>query len=363
MNSSQIPASRKRVIDQFEDAVEDEFVPDPDGDNDSDEDHEFLPDDLLDNSRKKRRKKKVQKAYMAKNTEKHHCSVCGRHDFVTKSGAARHQAECDGKPNPDGPWECTICGKNTFLTSQAFGGHWRCCNKGSSVTQAALSLRPEALQADRDKLSDFNKLITESIELFEASSTDVATQRIGNGRRAIELGNVGLRCRHCAELGVMTIGSIAYTNELKPLPHNMYTMVKRHLLETCKNVSEELRSTLLIAKKSSTSQSMTRGRIGLPAYLRTLITHFGLTDDGKKDGVRRRVDTGLSGDQVMRSQNNEHVNITGTAAGLSGDQVLRSQNSEHANITGTAPGLSVDQATRSQNSEHLDITGIVGTAV
>jgi hypothetical protein len=293
MKAPQMPASRKRVIDQFEDASEDEFVTAPPEGNGSDQgDDEFVPDDVVE-SPKKRRRKKALKA----DSEKHHCSVCGRYDFVTKSGAARHQAECDGKTNPGGPWECAVCGKNTFLTSQAFGGHWRCCNKGSSVTQAALSLRPEVLQADRDKLSDFNKLITESIELFEASKTDVETQKIGNGRRNIELGNVGIRCRHCAELGVMTIGSIAYTNDLQPLPNNMFTMVKRHLLETCQNVSKELRSTLLDAKKFSTSQSMSKGRIGLPAYLRTLITHFDLTDEGKKEGVRRRVGAGLRGER------------------------------------------------------------------
>jgi hypothetical protein len=73
------------------------------------------------------------------------------------------------------------------------------------------------LQADHNKLSDFNKLITESIELVEASKTDVETHKIGKGQRNIELENVGISCCHCTALDVMMIGSISYSNDLKPL--------------------------------------------------------------------------------------------------------------------------------------------------
>jgi hypothetical protein len=156
------------------------------------------------------------------------------------------------------------------------------------VTQASLSLEPVALETERVKLSDFNLLIVKSIELFEASATDVEMQHLGSGNRKIELGNVGIRCRHCAQLGVLTIGSVSYTNNLTTLPHNMYTMVARHLLESCSNVREDLKHQLLQAKKSSTSQSLRKGALGLPAYLRLLIELYGLTDDGKREGVRRK---------------------------------------------------------------------------
>jgi hypothetical protein len=51
----------------------------------------------------------------------------------------------------------------------------------------SLSLEPVALEKARVKLSDFNQLTVKSIELFEASATDVEMQHLGNGHRKIEL--------------------------------------------------------------------------------------------------------------------------------------------------------------------------------
>lgn len=216
------------------------------------------------------------------------CSICGRHNFETESGAARHQAECDGQSNAKGPWKCSVCGKNKFSTSQAFAGHWRCCNKGRNVTKSSLSLRPDAFHNDYLKLSDFSQIIADSIELFAATEADVERQVVGNGRRKIEVGNIGIRCRQCAKNGVLTVGSISYPNDLKTFPHNMYSMTKRHLMGNCQSVSYDLQQRLQLSKQCSTSQSMQKGAIGLPAYVRILTGYLDLTDDGKTEGVYQR---------------------------------------------------------------------------
>lgn len=267
---------------------DDDKIPDA-ADDDNNEDDEWMPPKRAAKKRKRRKKKEEEiKSNVLPKQPRGYCSICGRRNFVTSTEAARHEAECDVYSNSNGPWKCRICGKSNFQNSAAIAGHWRCCNKGSTVTQASLSLEPVALESERDKLSDFNRLIVKSIELFEASAIDVEMQHLGNGYRKIEVGNVGIRCRHCAQLGVLTIGSIAYTNELKHLPHNMYTMVVRHLLESCRSVREDLKHQLLQAKPSSTSQSLRKGALGLPAYLRLLIDHYDLTDDGKREGIRRK---------------------------------------------------------------------------
>lgn len=213
-----------------------------------------------------------------------HCPICGRRDFMTGTEAQEHEAKCY---NPHGPWLCSICGKTEFTTSQAFAGHWRCCNKGSIVTEATLSLLPPEYRTAAGQLSDFNQLVTSCIELFEATKSDCEKQNVGNGRRKVSVGNLGIRCRHCAKQGVMTIGSTAYTSDLKTIPHNIYVMVQRHLFQTCKSVSKHLKTELETTKKDSTSQSVKKGGLGLPTYLRMLNDHFKLTDDGKRDGVRR----------------------------------------------------------------------------
>ena len=240
------------------------------------------------------RKKEQRRAYHKKNKSIQSagltlcCSICGRHNFETESGAARHQAECDGQSNAKGPWKCSVCGKNKFSTSQAFAGHWRCCNKGRNVTKSSLSLRPDAFHNEYLKLSDFSQIITDSIELFAATESDVEKQAVGNGRRKIEVGNIGIRCRHCARVGVLTVGSISYPNDLKTVPHNMYSMAKRHLMGNCHNVSYDLQQRLQLSKQCSTSQSMQKGAIGLPAYVRILIGYLDLTDDGKTKGVHQK---------------------------------------------------------------------------
>jgi hypothetical protein len=94
----QMPASAsgKRVIDQFKDASEDEFVPAPPEDSENDQDEAFfLPDDVAGGHEKRQKKKRKKAGFVAlktrKNLKRHHCSVFGRHNFFRKSGTARHQ--------------------------------------------------------------------------------------------------------------------------------------------------------------------------------------------------------------------------------------------------------------------------------
>jgi hypothetical protein len=240
------------------------------------------------------KKRKLSKGRGTRNQEKRAaiagCSICGRRDFVTSTGAARHEEDCNGSSNPNGPWNCKICGRSSFSTSQAFAGHIRCCNKGQNVSQTIVSMRPPALETQRILLSDFNRLVTEALELFEATESDMAKQIVGSGRRRIEAGNVGIRCVHCARAGVLTSGSIAYTYSLKTLAHNMGGMVTRHLLKSCQNMDPTLRHRMCQVRKTTLRESMSKGRIGLPAYMHLLATEFDLTDYGERNGVWRRHD-------------------------------------------------------------------------
>jgi hypothetical protein len=240
------------------------------------------------------KKRKSSKGQVMRMTQKcaaiAACSICGRTDFVAATHASRHEADCNGSSNPNGPWNCKICGRSSFATSQAFAGHIRCCNKGQNVSQTIVSLRPPALETERILLSDFNWLVTEALELFEATESDVAKQIVGSGRRRIVVGNVGIRCVHCARAGVLACASIAYTYSLKTLPHNMGGMVTRHLLKSCQHMDPTLRLRMCQVRKTTARESMSKGRIGLPAYLRLLVTKFDLTDNGESNGVWRQHD-------------------------------------------------------------------------
>lgn len=69
---------------------------------------------------------------------------------------------------------------------------------GSRLISLPISL---ALPEDNLKLSSHQVLLREQIEAFEASEEDVSTHTRGRNK-PIQLGQVGIRCKHCAHLPV-----------------------------------------------------------------------------------------------------------------------------------------------------------------
>lgn len=267
-----------------------EAIPCPSHDLDDDDDEEYIDEDersIQKRGRKSEKSMSTSKSKSQGTKEEYSCSMCHRTDFLSPTGFAHHQSRCDGTRNSTGPWTCSNCGKNDFSTSQAYGGHARCCHPRESVTETSISLAPKSLMAERARLSEFNFCLTASLELFEASNADVEKQLIGNGRRHILLGNVGIRCSFCAMSHTMSTGAITYPHHLKPLPHNCYVMVQRHLLGNCTAIPDSIRKRLVETKKSSINHSMKKNALGLPFYLNMIIEKFKLTDDGKRNGIRR----------------------------------------------------------------------------
>ena len=196
----------------------------------------------------------------------------------------------DDKSCASDVWTCSVCGRNDFRCSQALGSHLNSCREGgdNSVTQEKFSLKPTLLTERISILSSFNQLVTKSIELFEAAENDVERQNRGCGKRRIQVGDVGIRCKYCANSNKMTSGSIHYASNLKLLHANIYVMADRHLLKNCPSIDADQREEMRTTKKSTTRESMSAGRIGLPVYLKDVIAHFSLTDNGATDGVRRQ---------------------------------------------------------------------------
>jgi hypothetical protein len=291
-------------------------------------------DDSGNSTKKRKRKRRVNKRRAATRSndesqreKKRHlmcsefppaCEHCGRaaSSFVTAGGYQRHLASCgsDEKPLSAGALKCPVCGKQGFATSQAYGAHRRCCyvisasspmkserkeieagDEGEVVTSgdqaSSLRLMPSCLKSAWVRLSDFNKAITQCIELVEATAEEATLQAGRNRRRLVNVGDIGIRCIYCAENGKYTVGSTTYPDNLKTLPHNLYTMVARHFLSPkgagcCPYIPASQQTALIKAKPNSLSQSARTGGIGLPAYLRMLEKEFGLVNYGQKGGVR-----------------------------------------------------------------------------
>mmetsp|Transcript_49708 Transcript_49708/g.58012 ORF Transcript_49708/g.58012 Transcript_49708/m.58012 type:complete len:389 (-) Transcript_49708:512-1678(-) len=218
------------------------------------------------------------------------CSRCGRDNFDSQIELNVHKKTYSGQSTCHSKrcWKCHTCGKSDFRSKSAFVSHATICKDSACTTVASISMQPACLKIQREQLSDFNILITESIELFElAEYGDVRRFAIKHRKRHPQCGDVGIRCAHCAANGVQPPGSVSYPDNLKSLPFNIYNMTKRHLSLSCKHISKHTQIQLTTAKKNTTSQSMQKERIGLPVYLRMIVHAFSLTDKVKNQGIQR----------------------------------------------------------------------------
>ena len=254
-----------------EESDQDEYIPEDEQEDDGD----FIP-------------KRGTSAIVAKRKRKASLTNTSPAKGAKKRTAQQRRMIIDSTTaNTESPWKCSNCGKSDFKTSQAYGGHVRCCH-ARTITETTITLTPAPLIPNRKQLSEYNFSLTASLELFEASEADVQKQMIGNGKRPIAVGNVGIRCSFCAMNKIMTAGSITYPHQLKFLPHDCFVMAKRHLLGNCKAIPTEIQRRLESTKKSSLSQSLRKHFIGLPIYLNMIVEIFDLTDDGVRNGIRRR---------------------------------------------------------------------------
>ena len=207
----------------------------------------------------------------------------------TNKVAASSSSSSSGNGPSTGYWKCELCGRDDFVSGGGFSSHRECCKIGC-LEGPSVSLRPACLNAQRQLLSDFNLLVTDSVELIELSTLeDIERLQKSNKRRKLapKVGNIGIRCRFCAQNRLMSPPhSNVYPQSLKSLSHNIYNLITRHLMSSCPNIPKVLQQQLVHDKQISTKQSMQKDRIGLPMYLQMLTKEFRLTDDGKNEGIR-----------------------------------------------------------------------------
>lgn len=85
-----------------------------------------------------------------------------------------------------------------------------------------------------EHLSDYQCLLRQQLELFVATRIDVESPIQGR-KQPVRLGQVGLRCRHCARLPLRSRGrgAVYYPSRLAGLYQAAQNMAVSHLLLTC----------------------------------------------------------------------------------------------------------------------------------
>ena len=137
---------------------------------------------------------------------------------------------------------------------------------------------PLFLDADEDTLSEYQCLLRKQIELFEASQDDI--QRSAQGRNTpISLGQVGIRCRHCAVAGnlstVQLRGSIYFSQTIDGIYQIAQNMSKVHFCGRCPRTPEPVK------RRLSELRSLNQRAPGGKAYWTAAVKALGVYEDGR----------------------------------------------------------------------------------
>jgi hypothetical protein len=110
------------------------------------------------------------------------------------------------------------------------------------------------MEHDSINLSPYQCEVRKQIELFAAKTVDVETSLQGR-IRPIVLGQVGIRCRHCAMQHPRnrSRGSTFYPSKLESLYQSAQNMATSHLCKLCDHIPPELRNELIRLREERTA--------------------------------------------------------------------------------------------------------------
>jgi hypothetical protein len=117
-----------------------------------------------------------------------------------------------------------------------------------------------AMDMDEGELSSYQCLVRKQIELFEATEADLNASAQGRNKPII-LGQVGIRCRHCATFppAQRAKGAVYFPSQLKGLYQTAQNMSNEHILKDCREVPRATREALLKLREKKNKRSTVAG--------------------------------------------------------------------------------------------------------
>jgi hypothetical protein len=99
------------------------------------------------------------------------------------------------------------------------------------------------LSVDGEHLSEYQILIRKQLEVFEAQQDDAESNTQGR-KKSVTLGQVGLRCRHCAciPLRQRGKGAVYYPTKLQGIYQAAQNMANSHLSNSCQFIDDKLKA-------------------------------------------------------------------------------------------------------------------------
>jgi hypothetical protein len=102
-----------------------------------------------------------------------------------------------------------------------------------------------SLACDLDSLSDYQILVRQQLELFEATAEDVDSNTQGR-KKSVALGQIGVRCRHCAGISLRARGrgAVYYPAKLTGIYQAAQNMAASHLCQACQHIPPSIKHEL-----------------------------------------------------------------------------------------------------------------------
>jgi len=123
-------------------------------------------------------------------------------------------------------------------------------------SSSAANALPLYMPRDKECLSSYQCFLRQQMELFEAGEEDVKSTMPGRNK-AIVLGQVGIRCRHCAPLPARYRGTGAtyYPAKLDRLYQAAQNMAQTHFTKHCRHIPQNVVNDLAVLLHGSKSSS------------------------------------------------------------------------------------------------------------
>lgn len=111
-----------------------------------------------------------------------------------------------------------------------------------------------SMSTDAENLSEYQTLMREQIEIFEATKDDVEASAQGRNKPITE-DQVGIRCRRCAYLspGRRPRGAVYFPSKLSGVYQACQNMMINHFTDSCQNLPPPIRARLLALKEQRTT--------------------------------------------------------------------------------------------------------------
>ena len=131
------------------------------------------------------------------------------------------------------------------------GAHGRLNENTSAGLRGLANLAPQtpaislSLACDDEHLSEYQILVRKQLEIFEAQPEDAESNTQGR-KKQVSLGQVGIRCKHCASLPQRQRGrgAVYYPAKLQGVYQAAQNMASSHLCESCQCIDESLKKEL-----------------------------------------------------------------------------------------------------------------------